>query len=139
LARQWFCAEEEEEESVSDLSPAEITWQFMLIAKTPTQVDSDGGTTKLAFTDPSEVSWIMLLAKDGLIEIIDQQGVIGIQGLTAKGSLILNKAPDRKTWIKVIGPIIDAGDEISLKAIEERKWHWRAWAVIKALAQLLRK
>ena len=124
---------------MSELSPAEITWQFMLIAKRAIQIDAAGGTTKLAFTDPSEVSWIRLLAKDELIEIIDDQGLVGIQGLTAKGSLILNKAPDRETWIKVIGPIIDAGDEISLKAIEERKWYWRVWAVIKALAQLLRK
>ena len=120
-------------------SPAEITWQFMLVAKSPTQVDAAGGTTKLAFTDSDEVSWIRLLAKDELIEIIDDHGFVGIQGLTAKGALILNKAPDRETWIKVIGPIIEAGDEISLKAIEERKWHWRAWAVIKALAQFLRK
>ncbi len=124
---------------MSERSPAEITWQFMLVAKSPTQVDAAGGTTKLAFTDPSEVSWIRLLAKDELIEIIDDHGFVGIQGLTAKGALILNKAPDRETWIKVIGPIIEAGDEISLKAIEERKWHWRAWAVIKALAQFLRK
>ena len=123
---------------MNDLSPAEITWQFMLIAKEPTQVDAAGGTTKLAFTDPSEVSWIRLLAKDGLIEIIDDQGLVGIQGLTAKGSLILNKAPDRETWIKIIGPIIDAGDEISLKAIEERKWYWRAWAFIKVLIPFLR-
>jgi hypothetical protein len=123
---------------VSELSPAEITWQLMLVAKTPTQVDATGSSTKLAFTDTSEVSWIMLLAKDGLIEVIDQQGVIGIQGLTAKGALILNKAPDRETWIKVIGPIIDAGDEISLEAIEERKWYRRAWAFIKVLLPFLR-
>ena len=119
--------------------PAEITWLLMLVAKQPTQVDAAGSTTKLAFTESSEVSWIRLLAKDGLIDIIDDHGLVGIQGLTAKGSLILNKAPDRETWIKVIGPIIDAGDEISLKAIEERKWYWRVWAVIRALAQLLRK
>jgi hypothetical protein len=111
----------------------------MLVAKQPTQVDAAGSTTKLAFTESSEVSWIWLLAKDGLIEIIDDHGLVGIQGLTAKGALILNKAPDRETWIKVVGPIIDAGDEISLKAIEERKWYWRVWAIIKALAQLLRK
>lgn len=123
---------------MSELSPAEITWQFMLIAKEPTQVDAAGSTTKLAFTDPSEVSWIRLLAKDGLIEIIDDHGFVGIQGLTAKGSLILNKAPDREAWIKVIGPIIEAGDEISLKAIEERKWYWRAWAFIKAVTPFLR-
>ena len=110
----------------------------MLVAKEPTQVDAAGSSTKLAFTDTSEVSWIMLLAKDGLIEIIDQQGVIGIQGLTAKGSLILNKAPDRETWIKVIGPIIEAGDSISLKAIEERRWYRRAWAFIKVLIPFLR-
>jgi hypothetical protein len=119
--------------------PAEITWLLMLVAKQPTQVDAAGSTTKLAFTESSEVSWIWLLAKDGLIEIIDDHGLVGIQGLTAKGALILNKAPDRETWIKVVGPIIDAGDEISLKAIEERKWYWRVWAIIKALAQLLRK
>lgn len=112
-------------------SPAEITWQFILIAKTPTQVDAAGGTTKLAFTDPSEVSWIRLLVKDGLIEIIDDHGVVGIQGLTANGALILNKAPDRETWIKVIGPIIEAGDSISLKAIEERRWHRRLAKAIK--------
>lgn len=99
---------------MSESSPAEITWQFMLIAKTPPQVDAAGRTTKLAFTDPSEVSWIRLLAKDGVIEIIDDHGFVGIQGLTAKGALILNVAPDRETWIKVIGPIIEAGDEISL-------------------------
>lgn len=116
---------------MSELSPAEITWQFMLIAKSPTQVDAAGGTTKLAFTDTSEVNWIMLLAKDGLIEIIDQQGVIGIQGLTANGALILNKAPNRETWIKVIGPIIEAGDSISLKAIDERRWHRRLAKAIK--------
>lgn len=112
-------------------SPAEITWQFILIAKTPTQVDATGGTTKLAFTDPSEVSWIRLLAKDGLIEAIDEHGLVGIQGLTAKGALILNKAPDRETWIKVIGPIIEAGDSISLKAIDERRWHRRLAKAIK--------
>lgn len=123
---------------MSESSPAEITWQLMLTAKSPTQVDSNGGQMKDIFLDSNEVSWIRLLAKDGLIEIIDQQGVIGIQGLTAKGSLILNKAPDRKTWIKVIGPIIDAGDEISLKAIEERKWYRRAWAFIKVLIPFLR-
>ena len=123
---------------MSELSPAEITWQFMLVAKSPTQVDAAGSTTKLAFTDSGEVSWIRLLAKDELIEIIDDQGLVGIQGLTAKGSLILNKAPDRETWIKVIGPIIEAGDEISLKAIEERKWYWRAWAFIKAVTPFLR-
>jgi len=93
---------------------------------------------KAMFTDPSEVSWIRLLAKDGLIEIIDDHGLVGIQGLTAKGALILNKAPDRETWIKVVGPIIDAGDEISLKAIEERKWHRRVWAFIKVLTPFLR-
>ena len=123
---------------MSERSPAEITWRFMLIAKQPTQVDAAGSTTKLAFTDPVEVSWIRHLAKDGLIEIIDDQGLVGIQGLTAKGSLILNKVPDLKTWIKIIGPIIDAGDEISLKAIEQRKWYWRAWAFIKAVTPFLR-
>ena len=124
---------------MSDLSPAEITWQFMLIAKSPTQVDSNGGQMKDIYSDSNEVSWIRLLAKDDLIEIIDEQGVVAIQGLTAKGALILNVAPDRETWIKVIGPIIEAGDTISLKAIKDRKWYWRAWALIKALAQLLRK
>jgi hypothetical protein len=124
---------------VSELSPAEITWQFMLIAKSPTQVDSNGGQMKDIYSDSNEVSWIRLLAKDDLIEIIDEQGVVAIQGLTAKGALILNVAPDRETWIKVIGPIIEAGDSISLKAIKDRKWYWRAWALIKALAQLLRK
>ena len=123
---------------MSELSPAEITWQLMLIAKSPTQVDAAGSTTKLAFTDSDEVSWIRLLEKDGLIEIIDDHGLVGIQGLTAKGALILNKAPDRETWIKVVGPIIDAGDEISLKAIEERKWHRRVWAFIKVLTPFLR-
>jgi hypothetical protein len=117
---------------------AEITWKFMLIAKTPTQVDSNGGQMKAIFSDPNEVSWIRLLANDGLIEIIDDHGLVGNQGLTAKGALILNKAPDRETWIKVIGPIIEAGDEISLKAIEERKWYWRAWAFIKVLIPFLR-
>ena len=123
---------------MSIASPAEITWQFMLIAKSPTQVDAAGSTTKLDFMDSSEVSWIRLLAKDGIIEIIDDHGLVGIQGLTAKGALILNKAPDLKTWIKVIGPIIDAGDEISLKAIEERKWYRRVWAFIKVLTPFLR-
>lgn len=123
---------------MSELSPAEITWQFMLIAKSPTQVDSNGGQMKDIFSDSNEVSWIRLLAKDDLIEIIDEQGVVAIQGLTAKGSLILNKAPDRETWIKVIGPIVEAGDEISLKAIEERKWYWRALAFIKAVTPFLR-
>ena len=123
---------------MNDLSPAEITWQFMLVAKSPTQVDAAGSTTKLAFTDSDEVSWIRLLEKDGLIEIIDNHGLVGIQGLTAKGALILNKAPDRETWIKVVGPIIDAGDEISLKAIEERKWYRRIWAFIKVLIPFLR-
>lgn len=123
---------------MNDLPPAEITWQFMLIAKEPTQVDAAGSTTKLVFTDTCEVSWIRLLAKDGLIEIIDDHGLVGIQGLTAKGSLILNVAPDRETWIKVIGPIIEAGDEISLKTIEERKWYRRAWAFIKVLIPFLR-
>lgn len=123
---------------MNDLQPAEITWQFMLIAKEPTEGDAAGSTTKLAFTDACEVSWIRLLAKDGLIEIIDDHGLIGIQGLTAKGSLILNVAPDRETWIKVIGPIIEAGDEINLRAIEERKWYRRALAFIKALTPFLR-
>ena len=123
---------------MSELTPAEITWQFMLVAKSPTQVDAAGNTTKLAFTDSDEVSWIRLLEKDGLIEIIDDHGLVGIQGLTAKGVLILKKAPDRKTWVKVIGPIIDAGDEISLKAIEERKWYRRIWAFIKVLIPFLR-
>jgi hypothetical protein len=110
----------------------------MLVAKSPTQVVAAGGTTKLAFTDPSEVSWIRLLSKDDLIERIDEQGVVAIQGLTAKGALILNKAPDREAWIKVIGPIIEAGDSISLKAIEERRWYRRAWAFIKVLIPFLR-
>ena len=110
----------------------------MLVAKSPTQVDAAGGITKLAFTDPSEVSWIRLLVKDGLIEIIDDHGLVGIEGLTAKGALILNKAPDRESWTKVIGPIIEAGDESSLKAIEERKWYRRAWAFIKVLLPFLR-
>jgi len=123
---------------MNDLSPAEITWQFMLVAKSPTQVDAAGSTTKLAFTDSDEVSWIRLLEKDGLIEIIDDHGLVGIQGLTAKGALILNKAPDRETWIKVVGPIIGAGDEIRLNAIEERKWYRRAWAFIKVLIPFLR-
>jgi hypothetical protein len=84
LARQRRYTEEEEE-SMNDMSPAEITWQFMLIAKSPTQVDAAGSATKLVFTDTSEVSWIRLLAKDRLIEIIDDHGFVGIQGLTAKG------------------------------------------------------
>ncbi len=123
---------------MSDLSPAEITWRLMLIAKAPTQLDGNGRQMKALFSEPSEVSWIRLLAKDGLIEIIDDNGLAGIQGLTANGALILNKAPDRETWIKVIGPIIDAGDEISLKAIEERKWYRRIWAFIKVLIPFLR-
>ncbi len=123
---------------MNDLSPAEITWQLMLIAQSPTQVDSNGGQTKDIFSDSNEVSWIRLLAKDELIEIIDDNGLVGIQGLTAKGALVLNKAPDRETWIKVIGPIIEAGVEISLKAIEERKWYRRAWAFIKAVTPFLR-
>jgi hypothetical protein len=123
---------------MNDLSPAEITWQFMLIAKSPTQVDSNGAQMKDIFSDSNEVSWIRHLAKEDLIEIIDEQGVVAIQGLTAKGALILNKAPDRETWIKVVGPIIDAGDEISLKAIEERKWYRRIWAFFKVLIPFLR-
>lgn len=112
-------------------SPAEITWRLMLVAKEPTQVDTAGRTTKLAFTASSEVSWIRYLAKDELIEIIDDHGIVGIQGLTAKGALILSKAPDRETWIKVIGPIVEAGDSISLKAIVERRWHRRLAKAIK--------
>jgi hypothetical protein len=123
---------------MSEPSPAEITWQFMLIAKTPTQLASKGGQMKAIFSDPIEVTWISLLEKDGLIEIIDERGGVAIQGLTAKGALILKKAPDSETWIKVIGPIIDAGDEISLKAIEERKWYRRIWAFIKVLIPFLR-
>jgi hypothetical protein len=122
---------------VSELSPAEITWQFMLIAKSPTQVDAAGNTTKLAFTDPSEVSWIWLLAKDGLIEIIDDHGFVGIQGLTAKGALILSKAPDRKTWIKVVGPIIEDGEPITLQAIEERRWYRRLVRLFKEVLSII--
>lgn len=119
---------------MSEPSPAEITWQFMLIAKEPTRVDAAGSTTKLAFTDTSEVSWIRLLAKDGLIEIIDDHGFVGIHGLTAKGALILNETPDRVTWMKVIGPIIEDGDSINLKAIKERRWYRR---LIKAIKEFL--
>jgi hypothetical protein len=122
---------------VSELSPAEITWQFMLVAKSPIQVDAAGRTTKLAFTDTGEVSWIRLLAKDGLIEIIDDDGLVGIQGLTAKGALILNKAPDRKTWIKVIGPIIDAGEPITLQGIEERRWYRRLIRLLKEVLSII--
>ncbi len=122
---------------MSELSPAEITWQFMLIAKSPTQVDAAGNTTKLAFTDPSEVSWIWLLAKDGLIEIIDDHGFVGIQGLTAKGALILSKAPDRKTWIKVVGPIIEDGEPITLQAIEERRWYRRLVRLFKEVLSII--
>lgn len=122
---------------MNGLSPAEITWWFMLVAKEPTQVDAAGSTTKLAFTDPSEVSWIRLLVKDGLIEIIDDHGFVGIQGLTAKGALILNKAPDRETWLKLIGPIIEAGDSINLNSIDERRWHRRLFKAIKELVAFL--
>lgn len=109
----------------------------MLIAKSPTQVDAAGNTTKLAFTDPSEVSWIWLLAKDGLIEIIDDHGFVGIQGLTAKGALILSKAPDRKTWIKVVGPIIEDGEPITLQAIEERRWYRRLVRLFKEVLSII--
>jgi len=122
---------------MNDMSPAEITWQFMLIAKSPTQVDAAGSATKLVFTDTSEVSWIRLLAKDGLIEIIDDHGFVGIQGLTAKGALILNKASDRKTWIKVIGPIIDAGEPITLQGIEERRWYRRLIRLLKEVLSII--
>ena len=118
-------------------SPAEITWRLMLIAKQPTQVDAAGRTTKLAFTDLGEVSWIRLLAKDGLIEIIDDHGFVGIQGLTAKGALILNKAPDRKIWIRVIGPIIEEGEPITLQAIEERRWYRRLIRFLKEVLSII--
>jgi len=41
---------------VTELSPAEITWQLILVAKDPEQIDTAGSTTKLAFTDSGEVS-----------------------------------------------------------------------------------
>ena len=122
---------------MSDLSPAEITWHFMLIAKDPIKVDATGGTSKLAFTDTTEVSWIRLLAKDGLIEIIDDHGLVGIQGLTAKGALILNKAPDQKTWIKVVGPIIEDGEPITLQAIEQRRWYRRLIRLLKEVLSII--
>lgn len=122
---------------MSELSPAEITWQFMLIAKEPTQVDAAGSATKLAFTSTTEVSWIRLLAKDGLIEIIDDHGLVGIQRLTAKGALILNKAPDRKTWIKVVGPIIEDGEPITLQTIEERRWYRRLIRLLKEVLSII--
>lgn len=56
---------------MSEPSPAEITWQLMLTAMSSTQVDSNGGQRKDIFSDSNEVSWIRLLAKDDLIEIID--------------------------------------------------------------------
>lgn len=109
----------------------------MLIAKEPTQVDAAGSATKLAFTSTTEVSWIRLLAKDGLIEIIDDHGLVGIQRLTAKGALILNKAPDRKTWIKVVGPIIEDGEPITLQTIEERRWYRRLIRLLKEVLSII--
>ena len=122
---------------MSERSPAEITWRLMLTAHEPIEIDTSGRTSKLAFTNQSEVSWIRLLAKDGLIEIIDDNGLVGIQGLTAKGALILNKAPDRKTWIKVIGPIIDAGEPITLQGIEDRRWYRRLIRLLKEVLSII--
>ena len=122
---------------MSEPSPAEITWRLMLAARKPTQMDTAGRTTKFAFTASSEVSWIRYLAKDELIEIIDDHGIVGIQGLTAKGALILSKAPDRETWLKLIGPIIEAGDSINLNSIDERRWHRRLAKAIKEFVAFL--
>lgn len=122
---------------MSDLSPAEITWRLMLIAKAPTQLDSNGRQIKAMFSETSEVSWIKLLAKDGLIDIIDGHGLVGIQRLTAKGALILNKAPDRKTWIKVVGPIIEDGEPITLQTIEERRWYRRLIRLLKEVLSII--
>jgi hypothetical protein len=122
---------------VSELSPAEITWQIMLIAKAPTQLDSNGAQMKDIFSDSGEVSWIRLLAKDDLIEIIDDHGFVGIHGLTAKGALILNKAPDRETWIKVVGPIIEDGEPITLQGIEERRWYRRLIRLLKEVLSII--
>jgi hypothetical protein len=109
----------------------------MLIAKSPTQVDSNGAQMKDIFSDSNEVSWIRHLAKEDLIEIIDEQGVVAIQGLTAKGALILNKAPDRKTWIKVVGPIIEDGEPITLQAIEQRRWYRRLIRLLKEVLSII--
>ena len=108
-----------------------------MAARKPTQMDTAGRTTKFAFTASSEVSWIRYLAKDELIEIIDDHGIVGIQGLTAKGALILSKAPDRETWLKLIGPIIEAGDSINLNSIDERRWHRRLAKAIKEFVAFL--
>jgi len=116
---------------------AEITWRLMLIANEPTHINSNGRQMKVLFSDINEIRWIRLLAKDGLIEIIDDDGLVGIQGLTAKGALILNKAPDRKTWMKVVGPIIEDGGTITLQAIEERRWYRRLIRLLKEVLSII--
>jgi hypothetical protein len=93
-------------------SSAEITWEIMDIAR-----KSDGDAvrkSKLTFDDPKIVRWVKFLAQDGLIEIIDCSGLVAIDGITAKGMLILSKAPDRKSWVKIIGPIIASEIQLAL-------------------------
>jgi hypothetical protein len=124
---------------MSDTNPAEVTWKIMSIAKDQVHADTDSIKNKLGFTDPNQVRWIKFLAKNDLIEIIDNQGLIGIISITANGALILNKVPNRETWIKVIGPIIEAGDLITLKAIEERRWYRRLFKAIKEVLALIRR
>jgi hypothetical protein len=120
-------------------SPAEITWRFMLIAQEPIQVDAAGSTIKFLFTDTTEVHWIRLLAKDELIEIIVDHGSVGIQGLTAKGELILKKAPDLETWIKVVGSIIEDGEPITLQGIEARRWYRRLMRLLKDVLVIIKR
>ncbi len=120
-------------------SPAEITWRFMLIAQEPIQVDAAGSTIKFLFTDTTEVHWIRVLAKDELIEIIVDHSSVGIQGLTAKGELILKKAPDLETWIKVVGSIIEDGEPITLQGIEARRWYRRLMRLLKDVLVIIKR
>jgi len=124
---------------MSNESPAEITWRIMLIAKEPTQIAGDGRKTNIIFTDPNEVCWIRFLARDDLIEVIDDHGLVAIQGITAKGSIILDKVPCKKKWIKVIGSIISDGDSISVKSIEERRFYRKVFSFIKEWMPIFRK
>ena len=118
-------------------SSAEITWEIMEIAR---KSDADAvRKSKLIFDDPKIVRWIKFLAQDGLIEIIDCSGLVAIDGITAKGILILSKAPDRRSWVKIIGPIIASGDSISIIVIENRRWYNRVLYTIREWIFLLFK
>ena len=110
-----------------------------MIAQEPIQVDAAGSTIKFLFTDTTEVHWIRLLAKDELIEIIVDHGSVGIQGLTAKGELILKKAPDLETWIKVVGSIIEDGEPITLQGIEARRWYRRLMRLLKDVLVIIKR